>query len=159
MIGFKPVKNRGKVEFYTHVESTMPSHFVLRLKVLAMATVYRHCIPVQHSPHHVPSSSSVILAFAHKSSDFPDAPMLSSAFIVVCMCCDLTDTCFLLHHIVTNARSPITWAPNCLVMAVVIGMVTLCSQTALEFWRFVGGASGVVKFCLWIPLPSLRKHP
>ena len=34
MIGFKPVKNRGKVEFYTHVESTMPSHFVLRLKVI-----------------------------------------------------------------------------------------------------------------------------
>ena len=34
MIGFKPVKNRGKVEFYTHVEATMPSHFVLRLKLI-----------------------------------------------------------------------------------------------------------------------------
>ena len=28
------MKNRGKVEFYTHVEATMPSHFVLRLKVI-----------------------------------------------------------------------------------------------------------------------------
>ena len=34
MIGFKPVKKRGKIEFYTHVEATMPSHFVLRLKVI-----------------------------------------------------------------------------------------------------------------------------
>ena len=34
MIGFKPVKNRGKVEFYTHVEATMPTHFVLRLKLI-----------------------------------------------------------------------------------------------------------------------------
>ena len=34
MLGFKPVKNRGKVEFYTHVEATMPSHFVLRLKLI-----------------------------------------------------------------------------------------------------------------------------
>ena len=34
MIGFKPVKNRGKVEFYTHVEATIPSHFVLRLKLI-----------------------------------------------------------------------------------------------------------------------------
>ena len=34
MVGFKPVKNRGKVEFYTHVEATIPSHFVLRLKLI-----------------------------------------------------------------------------------------------------------------------------
>ena len=34
MIGFKPVKSREKIEFYTHVEVTMPSHFVLRLKVI-----------------------------------------------------------------------------------------------------------------------------
>ena len=32
MIGFKPVNNGEKVEFYTHVEVTVPSHFVLRLK-------------------------------------------------------------------------------------------------------------------------------
>ena len=34
MIGFKPVTNRGKVEFYTHVEATMPLYFVLWLKVI-----------------------------------------------------------------------------------------------------------------------------
>ena len=34
MIGFKPVKNRGEVEFYTHVEATMPLYFVLWLKVI-----------------------------------------------------------------------------------------------------------------------------
>ena len=41
MICFKPVKNRGKVEFYTHVEATMPSHFVLRLKVIIFLDIMR----------------------------------------------------------------------------------------------------------------------
>ena len=41
MIGFKPVKNRGKVEFYTHVEATMPSHFVLRLKLIIFLDIRR----------------------------------------------------------------------------------------------------------------------
>ena len=31
MLGFKPVKNRGKVEFYTHVQAIT---FVLRLKLI-----------------------------------------------------------------------------------------------------------------------------
>ena len=41
MIDFKAVKNRGKVEFYTHVEATMPSHFVLRLKVIIFLDIMR----------------------------------------------------------------------------------------------------------------------
>ena len=41
MTGFKPVKNRGKAEFYTHVEATMPSHFVLRLKVIIFLDIMR----------------------------------------------------------------------------------------------------------------------
>ena len=41
MIGFKPVKNRRKVEFYIHVEATMPSHFVLRLKVIIFLDIMR----------------------------------------------------------------------------------------------------------------------
>ena len=41
MIGFKPVKNSGKVEFYTHVEATMPSHFVLRLKLIIFLDITR----------------------------------------------------------------------------------------------------------------------
>lgn len=41
MIGFKPVKNRGKVEFHTHVKATMPSHFVLQLKVIILLHIMR----------------------------------------------------------------------------------------------------------------------
>ena len=41
MIDFKAVKKRGKVEFYTHVEATMPSHFVLRLNVIIFLDIMR----------------------------------------------------------------------------------------------------------------------
>ena len=55
MIGFKPVKNRGKVEFYTHVEATMPSHFVLQLKVIfhhVHGTIFGLFTPSCHSSNH-----------------------------------------------------------------------------------------------------------
>ena len=41
MIGFKPVKNRGKVEFHSHVKATMPSHFVLQLKIIILLDIMR----------------------------------------------------------------------------------------------------------------------
>ena len=34
MTGFKPLQNRRKAHFYSHVETTMPSHLVLRRKVI-----------------------------------------------------------------------------------------------------------------------------
>ena len=57
MIGFKPVKNRGKVEFYTHVEATMPSHFVLRLRLIIFLDITHGVIfglftPSCHSSDH-----------------------------------------------------------------------------------------------------------
>lgn len=35
MTGFKPLQNRGKAHFYSHVETTMPSHLVLWRKVIS----------------------------------------------------------------------------------------------------------------------------
>ena len=65
MIGFKPVKNRGKVEFYTHVESTMPSHFVLRLKVIFWTSCTQRPFwtftPSCHSSDHCSHFTNLVL--------------------------------------------------------------------------------------------------
>ena len=55
MIGFKPVTNRGKVKFYTHVEATMPLYFVLWLKVIfhhAHSIIFGLFTPSRHSRDH-----------------------------------------------------------------------------------------------------------